>query len=258
MPPRPHERLSTDALVALAEQKARDPEALAVIADELKHRSGKRAVQLAADIAQGTFPGPPHLRRAPTPPAAPVTLATQPALVPGASGVHLKEWVQESFKDSHEWAEVRRVASLLHAHLNTPDALRKLDAANQPGRGSAEVQRVLSEYAQSLGFESEKEGLFVDTELALRPDYFLRIGATGVLLEVERGKTTMNNMHLLDLWKCHICEHAHYLFLMVPLALRQNAHGQPRREFESVARHLASFFQRRNYTNVRGLCLFGY
>ena len=25
-------------------------------------------------------------------------------------------------------------------------------------------------------------------------------------MEVEREKTTINNMDLLDVWKCHICE----------------------------------------------------
>ena len=35
-------------------------------------------------------------------------------------------------------------------------------------------------------------------------------------MEVERGKTVLNNMDLLDVWKCHICESANYLFLIVP------------------------------------------
>lgn len=42
---------------------------------------------------------------------------------------------------------------------------------------------------------------------------------SGIILEVERGKTLMNNMDLLDMWKCHICEHARYLFSIVPKAL---------------------------------------
>ena len=32
-------------------------------------------------------------------------------------------------------------------------------------------------------------------------------------MEVERGKTTTNNMDLLDIYKCHICEEANHLFL---------------------------------------------
>lgn len=79
-----------------------------------------------------------------------------------------------------------------------------------------------------------------------------------MLLEVEKGKTTINNMDLLDFWKCHVCPHAHYLFLLVPVALRQNATMSPRNEFAAVTRRLARFFTPRTHTNVRGLCVFGY
>ena len=79
-----------------------------------------------------------------------------------------------------------------------------------------------------------------------------------MLLEVERGKTTINNMDLLDFWKCHVCPQAHYLFLLVPVALRQNPTMFPRNEFLTVCRRLSRFFSPRTYTNVRGLCLFGY
>ena len=48
------------------------------------------------------------------------------------------------------------------------------------------------------------------------------IGESGIILEVERGKTTINNMDLLDFWKCHICSYAHGLYLLVPTELRQN------------------------------------
>ena len=78
------------------------------------------------------------------------------------------------------------------------------------------------------------------------------------LLEVERGKTTINNMDLLDVWKCHSCRHANYLFLFVPRELRQNEHTAPRREFATVAKRLGTFFEPRNYTNVYALWLFGY
>ena len=75
---------------------------------------------------------------------------------------------------------------------------------------------------------------------------------------MERGKTTINNMDLLDFWKCHLCPDANYLFLLVPQALRQNENMSPRNEFATVDRRLSEFFRPRNYTNVRGLCVFGY
>ena len=83
--------------------------------------------------------------------------------------------------------------------------------------GLADELVVHLEEATRLGFRDESKGLFETYQSsALRPDYFRPIGSTGVILEVERGKTTINNMDLLDFWKCHICEHASYLFLMAP------------------------------------------
>jgi hypothetical protein len=144
-------------------------------------------------------------------------------------------------------------------HLNTEDALRSIATANRPGSSSQEIQGVFREFAHTLGFVNESRGLFegYDTS-ALRPDYFLPLDGTGILLEVERGKTTINNMDLLDFWKCHLCTHAHYLFLVVPRALRQNPTMSPRNEFASVAKRLGTFFKPRNRTNVRGLYLYGY
>ena len=77
-------------------------------------------------------------------------------------------------------------------------------------------------------------------------------------MEVERGKTTINNMDFLDFWKCHLCEHANYLFLVVPQELRQNAAMRPKREYNAVVKRMGSFFTPRNHTNVRGLHIFGY
>ena len=112
--------------------------------------------------------------------------------------------------------------------------------------------------AEAIGFQSERKGLFADSISGLRPDYFRAIGDTGIILEVERGKTTTNNMDLLDFWKCHISGRAAYLFLLVPKALQHNDSMTPKKEYASVTRRLAQFFESGKYTNVRGLCLFGY
>ena len=172
--------------------------------------------------------------------------------------VDLSKLVQRPFLDSNEWQIVERVADLLHAHLNTESAQTRLLNANRPGVSSAAVQDTFLSYATELGFESEKKGLFAREDLALRPDYYLEIEKTGIILEVERGKTTINNMDLLDFWKCHMCGDANYLFLLVPKALRQNDKMSPRNEYATVGRRLEQFFRPSNYTNVRGLCLFGY
>ncbi len=172
--------------------------------------------------------------------------------------VQRSDFVQAGHEAGSEWAEVLGVADTLTEHLNSPEIARRIEEANQPGQSSAAVQEVFLAEALSLGFRDERKGLFASYESALRPDYFLELGSTGVILEVERGKTTINNMDLLDFWKCHICEHADYLFLMVPLELRQNPTMSPRREFATVARRLETFFLPGNFTNVRGLVLMGY
>jgi hypothetical protein len=172
--------------------------------------------------------------------------------------VELTTFVQKPLAGTAEVAEVQRVATSLLTHLQSAEADAKIVMANQPGVSSQQVQAVFLEFARELGFVDERVGLFATYESAVRPDYFMKVGETGILLEVERGKTTINNMDFLDFWKCHLCEHAHYLFLLVPKNLRQNATMSPRREYAAVVRRLEPFFRPRNYTNVRGLFVFGY
>jgi hypothetical protein len=173
--------------------------------------------------------------------------------------VVMRAFVQGPYADTDEYAQVHSVADQLLVHLNEDDAQRRLTVANIPGQSSAMVQAAFAAFARELGFVDESKGLFDAYEnRAVRPDYFLCAGATGIPLEVERGKTTINNMDFLDFWKCHLCEHANYLFLMVPEELRQNGTMAPRREYNAVVKRMSSFFVPRNYTNVRGLCIFGY
>lgn len=166
--------------------------------------------------------------------------------------------VQAGYADSAEWRSVLDVADALTADLRRPEVSQLIVEANRPGNSSALVQGVFLAEATALGFRDESKGLFASYQSALRPDYFMPIGDSGIILEVERGKTTINNMDLLDFWKCHICEHADYLFLMVPAELRQNPTMSPRREFATVARRLETFFRPGNGTNVRGAVLLGY
>ena len=44
----------------------------------------------------------------------------------------------------------------------------------------------------------EKKGLFKNYNSQLRPDYYKKLKKSGIILEVERGKTLKNNMDLLD------------------------------------------------------------
>lgn len=169
------------------------------------------------------------------------------------------EYVQSEVEHSAEYETVKAISDRLLDHLNTPGALELMKAANAPGTSSAIVQAAFEPFATELGFTNEAKGLFSEYQnRALRPDYYLPVGSNGILLEVERGKTTTNNMDLLDLWKCHVCNHADYLFLMVPQELRHNLTMSPKREYNAVVKRMSSFFMSGNYTNVRGLHVFGY
>jgi hypothetical protein len=172
--------------------------------------------------------------------------------------VELVKFVQDRYRSSAEWEHASQLADRLLAELNRPETLRRISESNRPGTSSARVQEAFRPSAEALGFHSERKGLFVESITGLRPDYFLPLGDTGILLEVERGKTTTNNMDLLDFWKCHISGVASYLFLLVPRELQHNPEMTPKKEFASVQRRLAQFFEPTNYTNVRGLCVFGY
>lgn len=164
----------------------------------------------------------------------------------------------DEYSDHPESTQVDIISDELLEHLNTPDARALMIDANLPRTSSAAVQATFMPFALELGFTSEAKGLFEEYENRLRPDYFRAIGDSGILLEVERGKTTTNNMDLLDFWKCHLCRHADYLFLMVPQALKHNESMTPKREYNAVLRRLETFFRYGNDTNVRAVHIFGY
>ncbi len=123
---------------------------------------------------------------------------------------------------------------------------------------SGEIQEIILSKTMELGFTSEKNGLFNNLSVKqLRPDYFLKLdNKSGIIMEVERGKTIANNMDLLDIWKCHICKEANFLFLIIP-NIRQTATGQ-NIIFNTVERRMSTFFKTENYTNVDGVFLIGY
>lgn len=174
-------------------------------------------------------------------------------------GVEVVGFVQRHFAASEEYSLVSDLEQTLLTKLNLPDVQKRIAEANQPGISSRQVQDAFLDEARKLGFRDEAKGLFANyPNKGLRPDYYLPIRDSGVILEVERGKTTINNMDFLDFWKCHLCEHAHYLLLMVPKNLVQSEKRPPRNEFQTVLNHLSPFFKEANYTNVRGLSVFGY
>ena len=156
------------------------------------------------------------------------------------------------------FAEVELIANSFLQFLRDPEIKQLIDSVHVLGASSSEIEAIVLPGAEKLGFTNEKKGLFKAYPVpALRPDYYAKVLGSGILLEVERGKTTTNNMDLLDFWKCHICEHADYLFLLVPQQ-RPSKNGQILRHFKQVQKRLSTFFIPRNHTNVEAVFIYGY
>ncbi|MGD0914541.1 MAG: hypothetical protein ABR928_21820 [Terracidiphilus sp.] len=159
-------------------------------------------------------------------------------------------------KDVYE--RVSKIAEELKAHMDTKSFRSKLELVHKVNGKSQDVQKLIADELVRLKFMPEKRGLFSECEVpSLRPDLYLQLGKSGILVEVERGKTTANNMDFLDVWKCHICAHADFLFLIVPCE-RARTTGKPTKEFERVKNRIGTFFKRGNYVNVEEVHLFGY
>jgi len=177
------------------------------------------------------------------------------------------EYIQKQYQNSNEWKEVKHLSDEIFKFLKESKTIEKIKQVNKPGTSSGVIQSVFTPKLEELGFSSEKQNLFRDYELFLRPDFYKKIGTnTGVIIEVERGKTNINNMDFLDFWKCHICSGVNYLFLFVPIVLLQNQkhiekwekNKTGQRPYFTTNKHIEPFFQDENYTNVRGVVLFGY
>jgi hypothetical protein len=145
------------------------------------------------------------------------------------------------------------------AYMKEDEIQSKLKETHRLGAKSSEIQEIIMAKTIILGFSSEKKGLFENHSVSqLRPDYYLELEENkGIILEVERGKTIDNNMDLLDLWKCHICSSANYLFLIVP-NITQKGSGGRNIIFDTVERRMETFFKTENYTNVDGIFIIGY
>ena len=171
----------------------------------------------------------------------------------------IKYYVQEEYYDSDEWRLVRGLSNKFYEFLNLPNTMELIEEKNRPGVKSHEIQEIILLQSNELGFKSEKEGLFSNYQKKVRPDFYKQIGETGIIIEVERGQSLQNNNIFKDFWKCHICEKVNYLFLFVPQKLVQNTSNlSGERTFKRVCDNLDPFFETQNYTNVRGLSVFGY
>lgn len=269
-PPRPLMAYRIDELRLFFNKNKASTEKLEVLLRELQHRDRRKAKELLAEVesALDRLRATAHESTSPSQctsssgrPTAPPHSSSTPTHVtrPQNRAVEFAELKKAGIDETTAFRAVSAKADELRRHLEEPQIQQRIRERHVHNANSTGIQEVILEGLTRLGFQNEKTGLFSEYEVrALRPDYFCAVNnTTGILVEVERGKTLPNNMDILDLWKCHICPHANYLFLIVP-KVRHKRDGQETPQFSKVLRRLAPFFEPANYVNVDAVFLFGY
>jgi hypothetical protein len=158
-----------------------------------------------------------------------------------------------------ELEQVSLIAERLRDYMATELVCSAIRDVHKLNGNSQQVQGLLEEMLSKLDFKSEKKDLFRGCKVpSLRPDFYRKVGKSGILVEIERGKTIANNMDLLDIWKCHLRAEADFLFLVIPCE-RKNHKGQVTRAFDRASKRISTFFEpTTNYINVEAVYLFGY
>ena len=169
--------------------------------------------------------------------------------------VFLRPGLVES-QNLNEVLETSRQVSEILKDQKVKDAIAEV---HKFGASSHTVQKSILGQMESIGFVSEKKGLFASYKVSgIRPDYFKPIAGGGILFEVERGKTIANNMDLLDVWKTHLCTEAMHLFLMVP-NIRVTEKGGSQKIFNTVENRIETFFLNESTPiDVHSVHLLGY
>ena len=166
-------------------------------------------------------------------------------------GGHSKMMYQSYYKNKSEYVE--KVALELRAHLDNVETKTQINEVHKLHAKSQSIQKIFEPFLVEKGFVSEKKGLF--ESYRLRPDLFN--SELGIIVEVERGRIKSNNMHLLDIWKCHLATQANHLFLIIPIE-RHRTNDKPEKIFDYVSEVISSFFVEGNYINIDSCYIFGY
>ena len=168
-------------------------------------------------------------------------------------GIKVSKFVKKKINKS-ELKEIFKISNIIEEYLNQKEVNKRIQNSNIKGTDSQVIQKIIEEIAVPLGFKDEKKGLFKKyKDSGLRPDFYNKIGKNGILMEVERGKTTTNNMDLLDIYKRHICEEANHLFLFVPIEV-----SHTKNIYKNVCKKVENFFYEENYLNIDSAIIFGY
>jgi hypothetical protein len=168
-------------------------------------------------------------------------------------------FLRPGLEDSQNLTETLTTSRQVLENLKTKKVKDKIAEVHKFGASSHTVQKSILDQMESLGFVSEKKGLFASYKVSgIRPDYFKSLTGGGILFEVERGKTIANNMDLLDVWKTHLCSEAKHLFLMVP-NIRVTEKGGAQKIFNTVENRIETFFLNENKPiDVHSVHIFGY
>jgi hypothetical protein len=168
-------------------------------------------------------------------------------------------FLRSDLVDSQNLNETLKTSRQVSEILKDQKVRRAIAEVHKFRASSHAVQKSILSQMESLGFVSEKKGLFGSYKVSgIRPDYFKSLSGGGILFEVERGKTIANNMDLLDVWKTHLCLEAKHLFLMVP-NVRVTEKGGSQKIFNTVENRIETFFlSERKPIDVDTVHLFGY
>ena len=168
-------------------------------------------------------------------------------------------FIRSGLADTENLNETLLASRQVNKILNDQKVVEAISEVHKFGASSHTVQKSILRQMESLGFVSEKKGLFASYKVSgIRPDYFKPLTGGGILFEVERGKTIANNMDLLDVWKTHLCFEAKHLFLMVP-NIRVTEKGGSQKIFKTVENRIETFFLNESTPiDVNSVHLFGY
>jgi hypothetical protein len=109
-------------------------------------------------------------------------------------GIKVSKFVKKKINKS-ELKEIFKISNIIEEYLNQKEVNKRIQNSNIKGTDSQVIQKIIEEIAVPLGFKDEKQGLFKKyKDSGLRPDFYKKIGKNGILMEVERGKTTTNNV----------------------------------------------------------------
>jgi hypothetical protein len=168
-------------------------------------------------------------------------------------------FLRPGLDESQNLRETLEVSGQVREILKNQKVRDAIAEVHKFGASSHTVQKSILAQMESLGFVSEKKGLFASYKVSgIRPDYFKSLAGGGILFEVERGKTIANNMDLLDVWKTHLCSEAKHLFLMVP-NIRVTEKGGSQKIFNTVENRIETFFLNGSTPiDVNSVHIFGY